>query len=274
MKNTVRVSIQVNNSQVRDELIARLSIEDYDAFEESENELSAFIAEDIFNAAALDKIFSIYPLEYKLTVIKDQNWNALWESNFQPVVVGDFCAIRAHFHPRFTDKQHEIIITPKMSFGTGHHATTYMMISEMSKFDFKNKHVADFGTGTGVLAILAEKLGSKLVWAIDNDDWSIENAKENVEKNNCQQVLIEKAEGFFPTIKFNIILANINRSIILQHIDGLLFGLNINGELLLSGLLREDEDDIVTAFKQRGLYHRSTVERDRWICIYLEKITV
>ncbi|MEJ7683049.1 MAG: 50S ribosomal protein L11 methyltransferase [Segetibacter sp.] len=107
--------------------------------------------------------------------------------------------------------KYEIVITPKMSFGTGHHATTYMMISEMERIDFKEKQVADFGTGTGVLAILAEKLGSKYIRAIDNDDWSIANSKENAERNGCLNIKIEKAEGFLPKQKFDIILANINK---------------------------------------------------------------
>jgi ribosomal protein L11 methyltransferase len=158
-----------------------------------------------------------------------------------------------------------------MSFGTGHHATTYMMISEMSKLSFANKHVADFGTGTGVLAILAEKLGSHYVWAIDNDEWSIENSKENIERNLCTKIIINKAEGFLPMQKFDIILANINKSVILANIDGLLFGLNAGGEILVSGLLTEDEADIVAAFRQRGLEHVAGVEKINWICLLFKK---
>ncbi|HEX8277209.1 MAG TPA: 50S ribosomal protein L11 methyltransferase, partial [Segetibacter sp.] len=233
---------------------------------------AAYIAEDIFDEDALKEVLVKHQLEYVRTVVPDQNWNELWESNFEPVVVDGFCAIRADFHAPFPDKQIEIIITPKMSFGTGHHATTYMMVSEMNKLDFKNKQVADFGTGTGVLAILAEKLGSAFVWAIDNDDWSIENAKENIVKNNCSKIVIDKADGFLPREPFNIILANINKSIILTHVDGLLFGLTNVAELLLSGLLKEDEDDVVGAFKRKGLKHRSTVEKNNWICITLEKV--
>jgi len=158
-----------------------------------------------------------------------------------------------------------------MSFGTGHHATTYMMISEMRQIDCKNKQVADFGTGTGVLAILAEKLGSKYVWAIDNDDWSIDNAKENIEKNDCKNIIIEKADGFNPKQPFDIILANINRNIILENIENIYSGLNNNGKLLLSGLLRGDEAEVAFSFAEKGFQHISTAEKKGWICILFSK---
>jgi len=269
MKNTIQITIDVNDKNVRDELIAVLSGVQYDAFEENENELAAFIDGESFDAEITAEILLHYKLDYKQSVIKDQNWNALWESNFQPVIVDDFCAVRASFHTSFTDKEHEIIITPKMSFGTGHHATTYMMISEMRHLDFNGKQVADFGTGTGVLAILAEKLGSKYVWAIDNDDWSIENSRENIENNNCTKIEIEKADGFEPKQKFDIILANINKNIILQNADNLCAGLSEKGEILLSGLLTTDEADVIATFGQKGLQHISTKHRNGWICILL-----
>ena len=174
---TIEVTITVLNEETKEELVALLSNIFYDAFEEDGLQLKAFIKEEHFDEEALRQLLEPYKATYATMAIQEQNWNEVWESNFAPVVVGDFCAIRAHFHPPFTNVQHEIIITPKMSFGTGHHATTYMMIDQMSGIDFKDRSVADFGTGTGVLAILAEKLGSSYVWAIDYDDWSINNAK-------------------------------------------------------------------------------------------------
>lgn len=269
MSETIQITIEVKDEQVREQLIAQLSMNDFDAFEEKESELICFIEEMKFNLSVLEEVLSVYYLKYSKTVIAAQNWNALWESNFDPVIVDDFCAIRAHFHQPFTNKKHEIVITPKMSFGTGHHATTYMMISEMSKLDFKDKRVADFGTGTGVLAILAEKLGSSYVWAVDIDDWSIENASENIEKNSCENITIEKADHFSSKDKFDIILANINKNVILANIDYLSAGINRHGNLLLSGLLKEDEDDIVGAFVGRRFEYVSTVERNKWICILL-----
>lgn len=270
MKGTIQISILTDNEQIREQLIAQLSSVDFYAFEEKDDELIAFIEEQNFSPSLVEEILSVYQLKYFKTKVEEQNWNALWESNFQPVVVDDFCVIRAHFHQPFTDKQHEIIITPKMSFGTGHHATTYMMISEMSKLDFKNKKVADFGTGTGVLAILAERLGSEYVWAVDIDDWSIENAKENIEKNHCKNIIIEKTDHFNPREKFDIILANINKNVILYNVDALFIGTKPAGQILLSGLLKEDETDIVSAFAAKGYKHQSTAERNKWICLLLE----
>lgn len=271
MKNTIRITIDAPDENTKEELIALLSTVAFDAFEEKENELSAFIAEENFNAGVLENLLSSYQLNYTKSIIEDQNWNALWESNFEPVIVNDFCTIRAEFHEPFTEIKHEIIITPKMSFGTGHHATTYLMISEMSKLNFENKEVADFGTGTGVLAILAEKLGSAYVLAVDNDDWSIANAKENIERNGCKKIILEKSEGFIPVRQFDIILANINKNIILKNVDNLLFGLQKPaGKLLLSGLLKEDETEIILAFGQKGLKPVSTVEKNKWICMLLQ----
>lgn len=271
MPDTIQITISASNDNIREELIALLSDIDFDAFEEKETELVAFIDEERFDSILLENVLLKYKAGYTNAVIKDQNWNALWESNFQPVIIDDFCAIRAEFQPPFSSIKHEMIITPKMSFGTGHHATTYMMISEMSHIDFREKQVADFGTGTGVLAILAEKLGSRYVWAIDNDDWSFENSKENIERNRCTNIKIEKADGFLPEQKFDIILANINKHIILKNVENMLLGMNDKGRLLLSGLLKDDEAEVVSAFVQKGFQHFSTAERNSWICILLDK---
>lgn len=271
MENTIQIIIKVNNENIKDELIAKLAGLNYNAFEEKENELNAYINEDVFDFMALGDVINDYKVDFTQSVIEEQNWNALWESNFEPVVIDNFCGVRAAFHKPFTNTKYEIIITPKMSFGTGHHASTYMMISEMRHIDFKHKQVADFGTGTGVLAILAEKLGSKHVWAIDNDDWSIENSKENTETNDCKNIIIEKAEGFNAKQQFDIILANINRNIILENSENLITGLKKDGKLLLSGLLKNDESEVIFAFTDKGFLHTSTKEKNGWICILLNK---
>jgi ribosomal protein L11 methyltransferase len=273
MSETIQITIEVNDEKIREQLIAQLSANGFDAFEEKDFELLGFIEGTKFNSAVLEEILFAYSLKYSQTVIADQNWNALWESNFDPVIVGDFCVIRAHFHQPFTGKKHEIVITPKMSFGTGHHATTYMMISEMSRLDFKDKKVADFGTGTGLLAILAEKLGSNYVWALDIDDWSIENASENIKKNSCKNIVLEKADHFNVNGGFDIILANINKNVILSNVDSLSTSVTPSGNILLSGLLKEDENDIVVAFVEKGFEYVSTVERNKWICLLLRYST-
>jgi ribosomal protein L11 methyltransferase len=162
---------------------------------------------------------------------------------------------------------HEIVITPKMSFGTGHHATTYMMMQLMREIDFINKSVFDFGTGTGVLAILAEKLGAVSVLAIDNDEWSIENAQENIAVNNCKKINISLSATGNQEKKFDIILANINKNVILENIPALVKQLNANGILLLSGLLKENEPNIPEAANTLKLQHILTQQRGAWIAM-------
>ena len=166
-------------------LVALLAEEEFEGFEEDEKYLKAFIPFEKFDRKKLIEIAGAQNLSFTLSFVRAENWNRKWEYNFHPVVIDDFCAIRASFHPPIRDVEYEIIITPKMSFGTGHHATTDMMIGQMRNIDFTSKTVFDFGTGTGILAILAEKLGAANITSIVVDNWSIENAKEYVAKNNC-----------------------------------------------------------------------------------------
>ncbi len=250
-------------------LIAELALIGYNGFEESESVLKAYIPEEQFVENELNILFNKYELKYSKSIISKQNWNELWESNFEPVQVGDFVGIRASFHPSFTDVAHEIVITPKMSFGTGHHATTYSVMQLMRDLDFTGKSVYDFGTGTGILAILAEKLGATKLLAVDNDDWCIENASENISINDCKYIDIQKVDKCDLNEKYQIILANINKNIILDNIQALAAGLEKGGQLILSGLLKEDEADILTACGSLGLTHKTTIERNGWIAILL-----
>jgi ribosomal protein L11 methyltransferase len=252
-----------------DILIAELSEIGYDGFEESTGLLKAYIPEADYSDTEVNILFNKYDVKYSSSIIKKQNWNAVWESNFEPVQVEDFVGIRAHFHPGFENVAHEIVITPKMSFGTGHHATTYMVMQLMRELeDWKEASVFDFGTGTGILAILAEKLGARRILAVDNDDWCIENASENISINNCKCIDIEKVSSVNVSEQFNIILANINRHIILDNIQELRKAMLPGGQLLLSGLLKEDENDITAACTALGLTHRKTVERNGWIALW------
>jgi ribosomal protein L11 methyltransferase len=194
----------------------------------------------------LDNIFKQHSLTYSKSIIKEQNWNAVWESNFEPVRVGDFVGIRAHFHPSFEPKvQYELAITPKMSFGTGHHATTFSVIELMEGIDFKGKSVYDFGTGTGILAILAHKLGAASVLAVDNDDWCIENAIENIENNQAANIRVEKVDAAGQNQLFDVILANVNRHIIEANFEALSQCAKPSSNLVLSGLLIEDQSDMI-----------------------------
>ena len=269
MNNTIKIVIPADDS-LQQILVAELSSNHFDAFEEKTETLEAFIKEEHFDENALKHLLQPYGVDYKKITVKEENWNALWESNFQPVVVDDFCLVRADFHPPQPGIGYEIIITPKMSFGTGHHATTFMMISQMKDIEFQNKTVADFGTGTGILAILAEKLGAANVWAVDNDDWSIENAAENISRNHCNHIGLARVDSFANGQIFDVILANINRNVILENVDNLTRAMKNGSTLLLSGLLEADENIILQTFNLYNISKVKTLSRNGWISILMK----
>jgi ribosomal protein L11 methyltransferase len=253
-------------------LIAVLSGSGFEGFEEEANNLKAFIRANDFDETILDKVIHQFNIPFTKSIIKEANWNQLWESNFQPVVIEDlilnkpWVSIRADFHNPIAGVKHEIIITPKMSFGTGHHVTTCMMIQQMSEIDFKGKTVFDFGTGTGILSILAEKLGAAKIVAIDNDEWSIKNAAENLQLNNCSKTQLKKKDAA-PIMQFDIILANINKKVILDNFSSLINHLNPKGVLLVSGLLTDDEKDILKKTDKFLVRKEKVTENNNWICI-------
>ena len=256
---------------VQEILVAQLSEEGYDGFEQGADFLLAYIAEDAFNEARLQEL--ALNSTYTLEKMAKQNWNEVWESNFQPVIVEDFCTIRADFHNIAITTPYEIVITPKMSFGTGHHATTQLMMLAMRDMDMQGKYVFDFGTGTGVLAILAEKLGASYVLAIDNDEWCVENANENMVRNNCKNITIHKAgDKGLPPIETDIILANINRHILLQYMSDIYANVKPGGSIIMSGLLSEDRPIIVHEAEKTGLTFASFRELNNWIAIVFNKI--
>lgn len=240
--------------------------DDYNAtgFEQTDEKLIAYFDEEEPGQEEIEKVLEGYSFE--LTEVEEKNWNEEWEKNFQPVAVEDFVAVRAHFHEPISHVQHEIVITPKMSFGTGHHATTYMMMQQMGEINFENKTVFDFGTGTGILAILAEKLGAQRIIAIDVDDWSIENAKENFERNGCSRIEVSLSSQV-PVEQFDIVLANINRNVILDYMPQLVKALRKNAFILFSGLLVADDYDIITAAEHKGLALLKRDERQGWLSL-------
>lgn len=248
-------------------LVAELSELGFEGFEEVENFLNAFIAETDFNEQHLQDTVLAKDLPYTISRIEETNWNAQWESGFQPVQVDDFVAVRAGFHTPVTGVTHEIVITPKMSFGTGHHATTYMMLQQMRSVDFNGKRVADYGTGTGILAILAEKLGATSVLAIDNDDWSISNTLENLESNHCTRISCRQAETLSGSGPFDIILANINKNVILDQLPVMYKELAPGGILVLSGLLESDQPDIYAAVSLYALNDQDRISRNNWTAL-------
>ena len=220
----------------------------------------------------LNSIFSLHHLKYSKSIIKEENWNALWESNFEPVRVGEFVGIRANFHPSFEPKvQFEIQITPKMSFGTGHHPTTFSVMQLMERLDFKGKTVYDFGTGTGILAILAEQLGAKEVLAVDNDPWCIENSQENILANGSAKITIQQVNSAIQPRDFDIIIANVNRHIIEANMQELSQVSNSNSTLILSGLLIEDQEDMKElAFKNNWQFMQAQ-PLNGWVSLLFNK---
>lgn len=267
----VQLIIQYNNPGDDELLIAILSDKGYLGFEEQDdNVMRAFIDSRDFDESILQEISSNIPFEWTKSILPKTNWNKDWESNFQPVFVDDFCGIRADFHEPLTNVNHEIIITPKMSFGTGHHATTYMMIKSLQGINVKNKKVFDFGTGTGVLAILAEKEGASEILAIDNDEWSVLNASENIVRNNADRIKILLSENPDCRQKFDIILANINKHIIIESLPALIKQLNPSGLIICSGFMQQDVDDINSLAAKSNLIFKQKMERENWVCMIFQ----
>lgn len=267
MANHIQITFTGIQPEQQDVLIAHLSEAGFEGFEQNDLELKAFITENDYDKRLLQEMAFKYQLSFDQQIIAAQNWNEVWESNFQPVIVDDFVAIRADFHEPIKNVEHEIVITPKMSFGTGHHATTYMMVQQMRGIDLRNKTVFDFGTGTGILAILAEKLGAKKIIAIDNDEWSINNAAENIQKNDCSRIVLQQADNAEMTGHFDIILANINKNVIVENFSSLVSQLNAKGTLLLSGLLKEDEADILEVTSKYPLILSGKTTNRGWISL-------
>lgn len=271
MNDYIKIEIETASKEQSDILIAELSEINFDAFEENENALSAFIKEEYFNEEELKEIILPKNICYSKTIIEDTNWNAKWESGFEPIVIENFVAVRAAFHNPIVNVQHEIIITPKMSFGTGHHATTYLMLQQMQHINFTGKIVLDFGTGTGILTILAKKLGAKKVVAIDNDEWSINNAKENITANNSTDIALLQKDNLRGLETFDIILANINLNVITGCIPQLKMVCHHSSQLLLSGFLNSDEQRVINDFTSEEFKHISTTQKNEWILMLLTK---
>ena len=294
-KEYIEIAFDFSNQDQFDMLVAELSELGFEGFNEEKLEegrndgvalsnglgigaghCKTFMMKDIYEADQvqneLDIIFNKYHLTYSKSVIKEENWNAIWESNFDPVRVGDFVGIRAHFHPDFVPAvTHDIKITPKMSFGTGHHPTTFSVMQLMQRLDFKDKTVYDFGTGTGILGILAEKLGAKKVLAVDNDDWCIENALENIQNNASKVITIEKVASALQKDQYDIVLANVNRHIIEANMDELTQIGKPGGILVLSGLLIEDQSDMIDLARSKAWIFQEAQPLDGWVSLLFNR---
>ncbi len=271
MNNYIKISIDIDTEEEQELLLALLSEAGYDGFEETEDQLNAYINEAAFNETELKTLLQSFSKEFGKEVIAPRNWNQEWEQHYEPVIVNDFVAVRAHFHAPIANVQHEIVITPKMSFGTGHHATTWQMMKQMQQIDFNGKTVFDFGCGTGVLAILAEKLGAAEILAIDNDDICVENSLENVANNQCTHIHVEKATAPPNGKMFDVILANINRHILLSTMETMAATLNRNGYLLISGFYAFEDQLLIDAANSHQLHMQQSSQRDQWSCLLFSK---
>jgi ribosomal protein L11 methyltransferase len=265
--------VHFNNISATDSdiLVALLSETNVNGFEEQENSLKVFFSEKDFDETTLVGMAGTVQATYDIKKIEEENWNQLWESNFSPVTVENWVAVRADFHAPISNVVHEIVITPKMSFGTGHHATTYMMLAQMQELQLTGKKVFDFGTGTGVLAILAKKMGAADITAVDYDEWSIENTRENMTRNHAEGITLIQADTAEVNNSFDVILANINKNVILDNMETLARELNPGGTIFFSGLLIADQQDIVTAAQQFGLQLVKVAERNKWLFINMLK---
>ncbi len=259
-------------------IIANLSILPYESFMEDGEYVKAYIQEQDFDPLDLkDLVLKLKTnkgviINYEYKNIEQQNWNHVWESHFEPVSINDQLHILAPFHPK--DKYQGLIIEiePKMSFGTGHHQTTFLMCEEISSLSLDGKNVLDMGSGTGVLAILAEKCGAKDILAIDIESWSVENCEENTKRNKCSKIISKLGDiidinGQY----FDVIIANINKNVLLGHLPSYSKCLNTNGILLLSGFFETDAEDLISAAFKENLVLKSKKNKDGWTILSFKK---
>lgn len=256
-------------------LIAELGYAGFESFVENENGVQAYILQEEWNKAILEDIYVLQSNEFSITythkVVEQVNWNKEWEKNFNPILIENKVFIRAPFHEA-KEVDFEIIIEPKMSFGTGHHQTTHMMVKHLLKLDLENKKVLDMGSGTGVLAILAEMRGAKPLDAIDIDNWCYLNAVENVERNHCKHITCYEGDAsLLVNKKYEIIIANINRNILLNDMQTYCNCLEENGTLLLSGFYQEDIPIIDAEVSKHGLKLHAIEEMKNWVALRYTK---
>jgi len=254
------------DAEKREILVAYLGDIGFETFEESEEGLKAYIPENNFDNNTFEEevVGKFQSLSYAVSTIQQQNWNEVWEKNFEPIQVGEVY-IRAPFHPQKAGVKYELVIEPKMSFGTGHHSTTSLMIMEMLKTGFRDRTVLDMGCGTSLLAILASKLGAKNILAIDIDDWAVENSIENCTRNHVSNIEVQKGDAaLLKDKRFDVILANINRNVLLADMGSYASSLNPGGQILLSGFYEGDVEVIRKCAEQNGLIFSGTDALNQW----------
>lgn len=252
-------------------LIAQLEDTPFESFIETEEGLSAYVQKEFWTDTILKDIQILDSEEFKISYtfeeIEQVNWNEEWEKNFDPIEVDSTCYVRAPFHEK-KNTQYDIVIEPKMSFGTGHHETTFMMIQHLLESDVKGKKTLDMGCGTAILAILAEMKGAEPIDAIDIDNWCYLNSIENIERNNCKHITAYEGDAsMLKGKKYDFIIANINRNILLNDMQYYVDCLNPNGTLLLSGFYEEDIPVIDTSCTEKGLTYVKKFQKNNWVAL-------
>ncbi|SNS48480.1 [LSU ribosomal protein L11P]-lysine N-methyltransferase [Ekhidna lutea] len=271
------ITIKVTCDQALiDVLIAELFEVGFDSFQEFDDGFEGSCEQSQFDDGKVEALFSQYSnVAFTVKEQEKVNWNEEWEKNYDPIIVGDKCIVRASFHKPQPQFEYEIIVTPKMSFGTGHHATTYQVLDYQMTLDHKGKRVLDVGTGTGILAIMAEKRGASNIAATDIDDWCIENSEENFSLNDVKDVTLIK--GQIAEVKdsdYDIVIANINKNVLMDQMNDYAERLVDKGHLILSGFYESDIEDLEKQANEIGLKKIHSTTRDKWAMLALEKRSI
>jgi len=267
------------NPEFSDIFMAELGEIGYATFTEEIDCLSAYITEDLFSEDSVDEIIERYlgmtPISYSYKTLEKKNWNEEWEKNYEPILAANGrVRVRANFHESDLTVAYELLINPKMSFGTGHHETTSMVLSLQMDVDHKNKKVLDVGCGTGILAIFASKLGASKVVGFDIEEWAAENSRENCQLNDCQNVTIRQGTiEDEPAEKYDIVLANINRNILMRDIPKYVeFMKPAPSKLVVSGFYEHDIEDIENVAKSVGLVKITTEQKNNWTAVIFVRV--
>ena len=264
-------SAEINAEMAREILVAELATLNFESFVNTEGGLHAYVQEEEFIEEAISDLYILknpdFSIEMEVKTIEQQNWNAEWEKNFEPIEVDDKCVVRAPFHHK-KDVEFDIVITPKMSFGTGHHETTHQMISQILNLDMKSKRVLDMGCGTGVLAILAAMKGANHVTAIDIDEWAYKNTMENSLYNKCTEIVVKQGGAeLLQNDSFDFVFANINLNILLNDMSAYTSVMNSGSKIIFSGFYTSDVSIIDKKAESLGLYSIGETEKNKWAAL-------
>jgi ribosomal protein L11 methyltransferase len=267
----LELKVDTGSEEQRDILLCRLLGSGFESFVEAENILLAYIPSHLYIKEKVEPILEEFQVTYQCSLIPKRNWNEEWEKHFDPILISDKCFIRAPFHPPMDGIQFEIIIEPKMSFGTAHHETTAMMIEMMMESEFTGRKVLDMGCGTGILAIFARKLGADHVVAVDNDEWCFQNSLENIGRNKTDMIRVLCGDvKIIDDTGYDIILANINRNVLLENLKDY-SRLMACGELLLSGFYKEDVPVIIDKAEKNDFKFLTLKTKNNWVAIKFSK---